>query len=171
MNILLEELRTSQDGVLLLSYTNRAVDEICSKLVAQGLDFVRISSADACAPEYQPYLFSRKAGQNVSAGGLRNLLTQAPIVVGTTTSITSAQSLFRLRRFGLAIVDEASQILEPHLMGILCARHGDVDAVQRFVLIGDHRQLPTLSIIWKAWVWPASIRSILLFERVLARQA
>ena len=144
MNILLEELRTSQDGVLLLSYTNRAVDEICSKLVAQGLDFVRISSADACAPEYQPYLFSRKAGQNVSAGGLRNLLTQAPIVVGTTTSITSALSIFRLRRFGLAIVDEASQILEPHLMGILCARHGDADAVQRFVLIGDHRQLPAI---------------------------
>lgn len=144
MNILLEELQTSEDGVLLLSYTNRAVDEICSKLVAQGLDFVRISSADSCAPEYQPYLFSRKARQNVSAGGLRKLLFQASIVVGTTTSITSAQSLFRLRRFGLAIIDEASQILEPHLMGILCARNGNADAVQRFVLIGDHRQLPAV---------------------------
>ena len=144
MNILLEELQTSQDGVLLLSYTNRAVDEICSKLVARGLDFVRISSADSCAPEYQPYLFSRKARENLSAGGLRKLLLQAPIVVGTTTSITSAQSLFSLRRFGLAIIDEASQILEPHLMGILCARNGAVDAVQRFVLIGDHRQLPAV---------------------------
>ncbi|MBQ7181868.1 MAG: AAA family ATPase [Bacteroidaceae bacterium] len=144
MNILVEELKTSQDGVLLLSYTNRAVDEICSKLVAQGLDFVRISSADSCAPEYKPFLFSRKARQNLSAGGLRKLLLQTPIVVGTTTSITSAQSLFSLRRFGLAIIDEASQILEPHLIGILCARSGEADAVQRFVLIGDHRQLPAV---------------------------
>ena len=29
-------------------------------------------------------------------------------------------------------------------MGILCARNGNVDAVQRFVLIGDHRQLPAV---------------------------
>lgn len=144
MNILLEELQTSQEGVLLLSYTNRAVDEICSKLVAHGLDFVRISSADACAPEYQSYLFSRRALHASSALELRTLLLQTRIVVGTTTSITAAQSLFSLRSFGLAVIDEASQILEPHLMGILCARHGEEDAVRRFVLIGDHRQLPAV---------------------------
>ena len=144
MNILLEELQASPDGILLLSYTNRAVDEICAKLTARQLDFVRISPAESCAPEYQPHLFSRKAQEDASADTLRTLLTQTRIVVGTTTSITSAQSLFRLRRFGLAIVDEASQILEPHLMGLLCARHGNGDAIRRFVLIGDHRQLPAV---------------------------
>ena len=41
-NILTEELLQEGSRVLLLSYTNRAVDEICSKLVdIPGLDFIR----------------------------------------------------------------------------------------------------------------------------------
>ena len=144
MNILREELLNEEGSVLLISYTNRAIDEICSKLLEAGLPFLRISSSQVCPEAYRPYLVSEHARTCQSVAELRRELTEARIVVGTTTSLTSQQSLFSLRSFSLAIIDEASQILEPHLMGLLCARHGEVDAIGRFCLIGDHKQLPAV---------------------------
>ena len=36
--------------------------------------------------------------------------------------------------------DEATQILEPQLLGILCAKFADErNAVGKFILIGDHK--------------------------------
>lgn len=143
-NILLEELKNSKEGVLLVSYTNRAIDEICSKLVEEGLDFLRISSPNACAPAYQSYLFSERVKDCSSISEIKEMLLHTDIVVGTTTSLTNALSLFELRSFGLAIIDEASQILEPHLLGLLCACHKGKEAIHRFVMIGDHKQLPAV---------------------------
>ncbi|MDE6985446.1 MAG: DNA helicase, partial [Bacteroides acidifaciens] len=43
------------------------------------------------------------------------------------------------------IIDEATQILEPQLLGILCARgEDDRNAIDKFILIGDHKQLPAV---------------------------
>ena len=64
--------------------------------------------------------------------------------MGTTTNLSSNVSIFTLKKFALAIVDEASQILEPHLLALLSAKHGDENAIDRFVLIGDHKQLPAV---------------------------
>jgi len=45
----------------------------------------------------------------------------------------------------VAIVDEATQILEPQLLGILCAKErAGENAVGKFILIGDHKQLPAV---------------------------
>ena len=50
-----------------------------------------------------------------------------------------------LKHFDLAIIDEASQILEPHLIGLLSARTSITqNSISRFVLIGDHKQLPAV---------------------------
>lgn len=65
------------------------------------------------------------------------------IIVGTVAAISGKPELFRLKHFDVAIIDEATQILEPQLLGILCARGEDgKDAIDKFVLIGDHKQLP-----------------------------
>jgi hypothetical protein len=38
-----------------------------------------------------------------------------------------------------------TQILEPQLLGILCAKFADErNAVGKFILIGDHKQLPAV---------------------------
>ncbi len=147
MSILREELAREGHAVLLLSYTNRAVDEICGKLENGKLDYIRIGQRFSCADEYKPKLLSMREFGNVEE--LRRAIVGARIVVGTTSSISSSEGLFRLKRFDLAIVDEASQILEPSIIGILCSRTQlaggvEVPSVGRFVLIGDEKQLPAV---------------------------
>lgn len=53
--------------------------------------------------------------------------------------------MFNLKHFTLAIIDEASQILEPDLIGILSARHNRDNAIDKFILIGDYKQLPAIA--------------------------
>lgn len=144
MRQLRDELADPSHSVLLLSYTNRAVDEICSKLVKDGLDFIRIGSALSCPDVYKPYLLENKVAECENIHLIRHLLLSARIVVGTTTSITSHLQILTMRPFSLAIIDEASQILEPHLLGIMSAKYGEKSSIRRFYFIGDHKQLPAV---------------------------
>lgn len=144
VNILTETLLDPSASVLLVSYTNRAVDEICSKLQLMGVDYLRIGSDLSCSPDYRPHLLSKRVQQCQSAQEIRNLVQLTRVIVGTTASVSSHSSLFALKAFELCIIDEASQILEPHLLTILSARHGSADAIRRFVMIGDHKQLPAV---------------------------
>ena len=51
--------------------------------------------------------------------------------------MTSKPFIFNLKHFKLAIIDESSQILEPNLIGLL-------SAIDKFILIGDYKQLPAV---------------------------
>ena len=145
MNTLLEQLASEEEDVLVLSYTNRAVDEICSKLMESGIDFIRIGGQLACEEACRPYLFDTIAEQCARVEQLRERFARTRVVVGTTTAINGHLQLFSQKRFALAIVDEASQILEPHLIGILSATTPDgCCAIGKTVLIGDHKQLPAV---------------------------
>lgn len=65
--------------------------------------------------------------------------------MGTVSTFSSKTELFRLKTFDVAIVDEATQILEPQLLGLLCARNvAGGNAIGKFILIGDHKQLPAV---------------------------
>lgn len=144
LTTLREELLEAGTSVLLLSFTNRAVDEICSKLVADGIDFIRLGSELSCADEYRSYLLSAKADLCPRLSDFNEVLRGTRVFVGTTTALNASLSLFKLKRFDLAIVDEASQILEPHIIGLLSACHGGGCAIRKCVFIGDHKQLPAV---------------------------
>ena len=144
LNLLKEELLEQETNILLLSYTNRAVDEICSKLVESHIDFLRIGSELSCDPAYKDWLLNSKTGKLKRGSEVEQLLAQTRVVCGTTVALNASSELFSLKHFHLAIVDEASQILEPHLIGLLSAHNGDENAIDRFVLIGDHKQLPAV---------------------------
>lgn len=144
VNILKETLSEPDTSVLLVSYTNRAIDEICSKLVKHRIDFVRVGSSVSCDEVYRPYLLGQKASSCKQVGDVRQLIAGTRVFVGTTTALSSNAAIFRLKQFSLAIVDEASQILEPHLLTLLSAKHGTQDAIRKFVFIGDHKQLPAV---------------------------
>lgn len=150
VNILKEELLKPDTCVLLLSYTNRAVDEICSKLVEirdedPGFDFIRIGSDLSCSKEYRRFLLKTISGdEGMTANAIRKKILNTRVFCGTTAALSASLALFRLKRFSLAVVDEASQILEPHLMAILSAMKDGSEAIGKFVLIGDHKQLPAV---------------------------
>ena len=145
LNTLQEELASTQESVLLLSYTNRAVDEICSKLLESGIAFIRIGGRLACETAYRPYLLDSLASHCSHAAELKSMLVDTRVVVGTTTALNAHIHLFGIKRFGLAIIDEASQILEPHLAGLLSATAADgTCAIRKIILIGDHKQLPAV---------------------------
>lgn len=142
MNTLREELASNTGSVLLLSYTNRAVDEICEKLIACGIDFIRIGGRHTCEEACRPYLLDAKIAQCCKMSQLRDVLDRTRVFVGTTTAFNANINIFQLKQFSLAIIDEASQILEPHLAGLLSATAvGGGCAIQKMILIGDHKQL------------------------------
>ena len=144
LNVLKEQLTHEGSSVLLMAYTNRAVDEICSKLTEEGIDFIRLGSEFGCAPEYHSHLISKRAEQCPKLSDVKRMIAEARVVCGTTTAFNSKTEIFKLKKFELAIVDEASQILEPYIIGLLSARHGDGNAIEKFVLIGDEKQLPAV---------------------------
>lgn len=147
VNILNETLNTSTEtptNVLLVSYTNRAVDEICSKLVGMELPFIRLGNELSCSEEYKKYLLPIRCKQYKTATEIRKMIQECRVVVSTTTSMSSNIALFELKQFDLCIIDEASQILEPQLLALLCAKHRDENAIRKFVMIGDHKQLPAV---------------------------
>ena len=148
----LTELRPDDGkGLLLMAYTNRAVDEICGMLTDNGLDFLRIGSELSCAESYVPYLLQNRVGEKPTLAGMRQLIVKAQIIVGTTSMIQSRAYLFSLKHFALAIVDEASQILEPNIIGLLASHRaseatlsGNSCNIDKFILIGDYKQLPAV---------------------------
>lgn len=146
VNILREtQLAQPQSNILLMSYTNRAVDEICSKLVGLELPFIRMGNDLQCPEVYRPYLLSAMVDSCSGASEIRRHLADTHILVGTTSSLSSRLDLMSLKQFDLAIVDEASQILEPHLLALLSATASDgLPAIRKFVFIGDHKQLPAV---------------------------
>lgn len=150
LNVLLEHLTEPTASILLMAYTNRAVDEICSKLVENNLDFIRLGSDTCCSREYRKYLLDSKiaAIPNVKIDDVRNEITSCRIFCGTTTAFNSKTEIFNLKKFDLAIIDEASQILEPFILGLLSATYVEngkkENAISKFVLIGDEKQLPAV---------------------------
>ncbi len=151
VNLLKEELLEQGTNILLLSYTNRAVDEICSKLVEikekenPDFDFIRIGSDLSCSKEYRKFLLCEITANSEKGGNeLAQKIKNTRIFCGTTSALSANMALFKLKQFSLAIIDEASQILEPHLLGLLSAQEEGKEAIKKFVLIGDHKQLPAV---------------------------
>ncbi len=144
LNILKEELTDPHSNVLLLSYTNRAVDEICSKLVESQIDFLRIGSPLNCDEAYHDHLLSERVQQCRTSKEVKDVISGMRVFCATTAALNANIHLFKIKHFDLAVIDESSQILEPLLIGLLSAQSGGRDAISRFVLIGDHKQLPAV---------------------------
>lgn len=145
---MVETFHADKDAqILLLSYTNRAVDEICKSLasIAPAVDFIRVGSELSCDEAYRGHLIENELSSCNRRSEVYERIRNCRIIVGTVAAISGKPELFRLKHFDVAIIDEATQILEPQLLGILCARGEDgKDAIDKFVLIGDHKQLPAV---------------------------
>ena len=128
-----------QLSTLLMSYTNRAVDEICAMLTDASIDYLRLGSETSCDPRFADHLLDRAIGEHPRLDKIRQMMMDTKVVVSTTSTMLSRPYLFQLKHFSLCIVDEASQILEPNIIGLLSSPQ-----IDRFILIGDHKQLPAV---------------------------
>ena len=107
--------------ILLLSYTNRAVDEICKALSAinPSIDYIRLGSELACEETYRPHLIENVLEDCANRRAVQERIVQCRVFVGTVATLSTKGDLFRLKCFDVALVDEATQILEPQLLGLL----------------------------------------------------
>jgi DNA replication ATP-dependent helicase Dna2 len=118
------------ERVLLSAFTNRAVDNALEALESQGFeDVVRVGTESGVRADMQPYRLETAGDPEACAATLR----EAAVVAATTASCGSR--VLREQSFDVAVVDEAGQLTEP---GTLAA----TALADRFVLVGDHRQLP-----------------------------
>lgn len=131
--IISELTRIPHERVLAVAFTNRAANEICNVLSAHGIPFLRHGSVEGATSE----LSIPVIGRNSKAENLCDRVASARCVVATVQSLYSSPEIWEFGAYTTAVVDEASQILEPHLLGI-AAR------VDRTILIGDHHQLPAV---------------------------
>ena len=130
-------VKPADEGILLMAYTNRAVDEICGMLTDNAIDYIRIGYEYTCDTRYRDHLLGAIVEATPRLDLVRQRLLQTHVIVGTTSTLQSKSYLFSLKRFAVAMVDEASQILEPNIMGLLTQ-------CGKFILIGDHKQLPAV---------------------------
>jgi DNA replication ATP-dependent helicase Dna2 len=146
---LLIQLIADGRSVLLAAHTHAAVDTVLVKLIEAGVSFMRLASnADSVHPAVLPYVPDASAGvEDAVADGaspsrfarprtvaqLAELVESEPLVAVTCLGVH--HPLLARRRFDVCVVDEASQLTQPAIVGaLLCA--------DRFVLVGDHQQLP-----------------------------
>ncbi|TKX73985.1 AAA family ATPase [Halorubrum sp. GN11_10-6_MGM] len=116
--------------VLLSAFTNRAVDNALEALRDQGFDEVlRVGSETGVRGDMQDVRLVQRGEPNAKAAELR----EAPVVAATTAACGSR--VMRECEFDVALVDEASQLTEP-------GTHAAINLADRFVLVGDHEQLP-----------------------------
>ena len=155
------------EQVLLAGFTNRAVDNALGTLREQGLreplavrgtdrslgtdgtvgtDESLGTVSDDETPGFDEAVvrFGTETGVRADMRDVRfetrgdpaqraSQLTDAPVVAATTAACGSRE--LREQTFDVAIVDEASQLTEPATLAA-------INRAERFVLVGDHRQLP-----------------------------
>jgi DNA replication ATP-dependent helicase Dna2 len=131
--------------VLLSAFTNRAVDNALEALRDQGFedtdeqspssnrstsdDIVRVGTESGVREDMQDLRLEEAGDPGERAAELRD----AGVVAATTA--TCGSRVMREQSFDMALVDEASQLTEPATLAA-------VNLADRFVLVGDHQQLP-----------------------------
>ncbi|MFB6095332.1 MAG: AAA domain-containing protein, partial [Halodesulfurarchaeum sp.] len=146
---LVEALVERGDRVLLAAFTNRAVDNALESLRNHDFeDVVRVGTETGVRADMQDIRLDRDGDPAERAAALEGV----PVVAATTA--TCASRVMRSQTFDTVVVDEASQLTEPDTYAAI--NRGD-----RFVLVGDHQQLPPV-------VRDAPRLETSLFERLVA---
>ena len=120
-------------SVLLVSYTNSAVDTILTKLLHTGQPFLRLGRKDRVRRELWPHCAELVSQDCGSVSSLAKLYNSFTVVASTCLAVNHPATANR--QFDWCICDEASQALLPSVISSLLLAN-------KFILVGDHAQLP-----------------------------
>jgi len=137
VNYVMEALRIQPRPIVVLAFTNKAVDKICEhfRRPRQGapVSYLRLGSRTT----EDAFLFSRQI-QGDDPDGWRKVIDGHRVFVSTVNTFHNNWQLLRqFIPFSEVIVDEASQLTEAVLSSVLTL-------FDKFILIGDHKQLPAV---------------------------
>jgi DNA replication ATP-dependent helicase Dna2 len=156
-----------EDGqcVAISTYTHRAADEVMSKLLtlAPDLEVRKLGRPEAVASQYTDRCLSRLFQREESIRNLdrdslvadltsrqqsiEDVLSTSAVYIGTTHAWLSGKyddlpkviSKGEKNQFDVVVIDEASQVITPNLVGAM-------RLASRWILVGDHKQLPPIVI-------------------------
>jgi len=156
------------ERLLVACPTNVALDRLLIALVELGVrDFIRVGGRATASEGFlialerlggEPRLLGNLARVAKSLAAFRNKVRRTPLVAATAYQCLS-HSLFIRERFDRVVIDEAGQLDEPSCLGV-------IQLGKRFVLCGDHLQLPPVVQSRSTDGDPGLERS--LFERLLS---
>lgn len=142
--LLARTLMARGEKVLISSYTHSAVDNLLSKLRECGVTphrLVRIGTSATTPDSGRDFVLDTQSS-GITLADLQERCSSACIVACTVLTAFRS-SLMRTFTFNWCIIDEAGQIIEPAAVGALLLS-------ERFVLVGDHFQLPPLVVSQEA---------------------
>lgn len=131
----------NQKSVLLASYTHSAVDNILIKLIDDDLPILRTgypSRVHPLARKYVPNSGVEGSIEILGPSDFTKAYIDAQVVATTCLGINDVVFNHR-KNFDYCIIDEASQVSMPVCLGPL-------RFCNKFILVGDHYQLPPLVI-------------------------
>lgn len=154
---LVERLVEQGKRVLVSAGTNTAVDNILLHLAKAGVDFLRLGHLEVDSPlrrRLSPEQIGRQVARDLglsepSVDRIAQRLRTVPVVAGTAHRCIRSHAMQAIKRlsggpgrqvgppvpFDVALVDEATQLVEPLALGVVLL-------ARRFVLVGDRCQLP-----------------------------
>jgi hypothetical protein len=130
----LQEINT---GIIVLAFTNKAVDKICESFrkprSGSPINYIRLGGRHT----QDPQLFEDLLMEN-DPDSWRQMLQRNRVLVSTVAKFQNNLLVLKtLINFKQVVIDEASQLTEADLAGILAL-------FEKFILIGDHKQLPAV---------------------------
>lgn len=163
--LVVKALTQQGQRVAIATYTHRAADEVMSKLAsaAPELAIRKLGRQEAIAAQHSDKcldgMLARKndiprcskeqmlVDLEARREELASLLSAPAVYIGTThawlsgayDALPQMMSDGQRALFDVVVVDEASQIITPNLVGVL-------RLAKRWVLVGDHKQLPPIVV-------------------------
>ncbi len=140
---IIEELHNNDKKVIISCYTHRAIDEVTRKIseYAPGIPIYRLGAQPGNVNDPNCFLLESKINEKDGVANRVNaanqIISSYPIYIGTTHAWLSGiyDNLFKDEKYDVAIIDEASQVIIPNALGV-------IRLAKKFILVGDHNQLP-----------------------------
>lgn len=138
VNFVQEVLKNQQEKIVVLAFTNKAVDKICESFRTprqgeQGINYLRFGSK-----QVEDNRLFKNSLQGDNPDNWKKNIQQNQVFVSTVSTFQNRWQLIkRFIAFDTVVIDEASQLTEADIAGIAML-------FKRFIMIGDHKQLPAV---------------------------